>query len=224
MEIFNWRMAVAVPWAVLAATAVRAAPAPIPPSGPPQHSLLAALPRASLGGHCLPSGKAYLRTRIQGAVRADVDLHGRALKCEGGPRIDGRGIRMGFEGRVAHVGRVRMIFGIEGVKAGRPGRELPTNLTVIFEDHKLLFATQGYGNCTVDRLIQTPLTGRPAPTRPAPSAAKSRAGSEAADLPKRGYQVVAHGFCIAPANDLTGRRRIVVTTFDFAGRADFPAP
>jgi hypothetical protein len=32
---------------------------------------------------------------------------------------------------------------------------------------------------------------------------------------------VAHGFCIAPANDLGGHRRILVTTFDFAGRADF---
>ena len=49
---------------------------------------------------------------------------------------------------------MRMVFGIDGAKEGRPGRELPTNLTVIFEGEKLLFATQGDSNCTVDRLTQ----------------------------------------------------------------------
>jgi hypothetical protein len=38
---------------------------------------------------------------------------------------------------------------------------------------------------------------------------------------RRSYRITAHGFCIAPANDLSGKRRILVTTFDFAGRADF---
>lgn len=214
--------------AVLAAAAVRAAQASAqaPASGPPQQSLFTAMPRASLGGPCLRAGEAYLRARIQGAVRANVDLRGRELKCEGGPRLDGGGIRMGFEGQAAQVGRVRMIFGIDGVKAGRPGRELPTNLTVIFEDRKLLFATQGDSNCTVDRLTQVPLGGRPAPTRPSRTAAQTRVRSAPATAApaKRRYRVVAHGFCIAPANDLTGRRRIMVTTFDFSGRADFAGP
>jgi hypothetical protein len=168
-----------------------------------QHSLLGAgLPAASLGGPCLAAGKAYLRARIRGAVRLDVDLRGPALSCEGGPRLDGSGIRMGFEGRVGPgPRRMRMVFGIDGAKEGRPGRELATNLTVIFEGEKLLFATQGDGNCTVDRLTQTPVT--------------------ADGHPGHAYRIVAHGFCIAPANDLGGHRRILVTTFDFAGRADF---
>ncbi len=171
----------------------------------PGHSFLAGLPPASLGGPCLRSGNAFLRARIRGAVRADVDLHGAALRCEGGARHDGSGIRMGFEGRVRRIGRVRMIFGIDGARAGRAGRELPTNLTVFFEDEKLLFATQGDSNCTVDRLTQEPVGG-------------SRA------VKARAYRIVAHGFCIAPVNDIAGRRRIVVTTFDFAGRADFNTP
>jgi hypothetical protein len=199
------------------------------PARAQQQSLLGAgLPRASLGGPCLGPRQAYLRARIRGALRLDVDLHGTALACQGGPRSDGSGIRMGFEGRVAPAGRMRMIFGIDGARKGHAGRELPTNLTVIFEDRKLLFATQGAGNCTVDRLTQEPLgTGH---TRPARAAAKAHAQSEtstahpAASRRARGYRVVAHGFCIAPANDLSGRRRILVTTFDFAGRADFKAP
>ena len=96
---------------------------------------------------------------------------------------------------------MRMVFGIDGAKEGRPGRELATNLTVIFEGEKLLFATQGDSNCTVDRLTQARVLSR------------GHAG--------HAYRIVAHGFCIAPANDLSGHRRILVTTFDFAGRADF---
>lgn len=167
-----------------------------------RHSALsAALPTVSLSGPCLAEGKAYLRASIRGAVRLDVDLRGAELTCEGGPRFNGSGILMSFEGSVGpHRRRVRMVFGIDGAKEGRPGKELPTNLTVIFEGEKLLFATQGDGNCTVDRLTQTHITDRRS---------------------ARAYRIVAHGFCIAPANDLAGHARILVTTFDFAGRADF---
>ena len=189
--------------AALAATLAGAQAAVTAPVQARQRSLLGAgLPAASLGGPCLRSGTAYLRARIRGAVRLDVDLRGKALACEGGPRFDGSGIRMGFEGSVGPGGRrMRMVFGIDGAKEGRAARELPTNLTVIFEGEKLLFATQGDGNCTVDRLTQAPIVTH---------------GHAA-----RAYRIVAHGFCIAPANDLGGHRRILVTTFDFAGRADF---
>jgi hypothetical protein len=183
------------------------------PAGAQQTPQDALLPAASLGGPCLQtglrSGRAYLRARIRGAVRLDVDLRGTQLSCEGGPRFNGSGIRLGFEGRVGGR-RVRMVFGIDGAREGRPGRELPTNLTVIFEGERQLYATQGDGNCTVDRLRQKRIDAAMGPT---PAA---RGG-----LKMRSYRVVAHGFCIAPANDLSGKRRILVTTFDFAGRADF---
>jgi hypothetical protein len=169
----------------------------------------ALLPAASLGGPCLLSGRAYLRAQIRGAVRLNVDLHGRQLSCEGEPRLDGSGIRLGFEGRVGQR-RVRMVFGIDGAHEGRPGRELPTNLTVIFEGERQLFATQGDGNCTVDRLRQKRIGGASGPG-PSP-----RGG-----VRTRSYRIVAHGFCIAPANDVLGKQRIMVTTFDFAGRVDF---
>jgi hypothetical protein len=188
--------------AVVAALAVTTSMSSVPAHAQQRSLLGAGLPAVSLGGPCLRSGSAYLRAHIRGAIRLDVDLHGPALACQGGPRLDGSGIRMGFEG---HVGsgkrRMRMVFGIDGAREGRPGQELPTNLTVIFEGEKLLFATQGDGNCTVDRLTQARI------------ATHGHAG--------HAYRIVAHGFCIAPANDLGGHRRILVTTFDFAGRADF---
>jgi hypothetical protein len=174
------------------------------PARAQQRVLGAGLPPVSLSGPCLGSGAAYLRARIRGSVRLDIDLRGKRLTCEGGPRFDGSGIRMSFAGRVGPEKRpVRMVFGIDGAKEGRPGRELPTNLTVIFEGEKLLFATQGDGNCTVDRLTQKQIIIHRHATH--------------------AYRIVAHGFCVAPANDLGGRRRILVTTFDFAGRADFDA-
>jgi hypothetical protein len=102
----------------------------------------AGLPAVSLSGPCLRSSRAYLRAHIRGAVHLDVDLHGSQLSCEGGPRLDGSGIRMGFEGKVGpQQRRVRMVFGIDGAHEGRRGRELPTNLTVIFEGERQLFAT-----------------------------------------------------------------------------------
>jgi hypothetical protein len=196
-------MRLPVATAVLVTALAVAATISSAPAYAQQHSVLGAgLPTVSLGGPCLRFGEAYLRAHIRGAIRLDVNLHGPALACEGGPRLDGSGIRIGFEG---HIGsgkrRMRMVFGIDGAKEGRSGQELPTNLTVIFEGEKLLFATQGDGNCTVDRLTQARI-----------------ATHGHAD---RAYRIVAHGFCIAPANDLGGHQRILVTTFDFAGRADF---
>jgi hypothetical protein len=188
--------------ALVAALAAAYVISSVPAQAQQQSLLGAGLPAATLGGPCLRSGTAYLRAHIRGAVHLDVNLRGPALACEGGPRLDGSGIRMGFEGRVGPgQRRMRMVFGIDGAKEGRAGRELPTNLTVIFEGEKLLFATQGDGNCTVDRLTQARLVTR------------GHAG--------HAYRIVAHGFCISPANDLGGHRRILVTTFDFAGRADF---
>ena len=174
----------------------------------------AGLPAVSLSGPYLRYGRAYLRAIIRGAERLDIDLHGSQLSCEGGPRLDGSGIRIGFEGRVGPGQRpLRLVFGIDGAREGRPGQELPTNLTVIFEGEHRLFAMQGDRNCTIDRLRQERIGEDPGSTHPFSAGAKQRS-----------YLVTAHGFCVAPANDLGGRRRIIVTTFDFAGRADFEPP
>ena len=178
---------------ITAGSAVAGSPA-VPPGA------LAAL-RAPAPRACLPGGRGFLRAHIRGAVNLDVDLRGGALACEGGPRGDGSGIRMSFVGRLpGGGGRLTLVFGIGGAREGQPGRELPTNLTVIFGRTRQVFATQGERNCTVDRL------------------GAARIGS-----PKglRAYRLTARGFCIAPANDLAGRRRILVTRFDFAGEARF---
>jgi len=94
-----------------------------------------------------------------------------------------------------------MVFGVRSVHEGRAGRELPTNLTVIFEGEERLFATRGEDHCTVDELRQ------------------ERVG--ALGGPKRSWRIVARGFCIAPASTLSSDARILVSRFDFAGTAVF---
>jgi hypothetical protein len=151
---------------------------------------------------CLPGGNGYLRARIRGALNLDIDWHNNEIECDGGPRPNGSGLRVSFAGpQHADGRRLRMVFGVSEAKEGAQGRELPTNLTVIFEGEQRLFATRGDDRCTVDKLEQ------------------ERLG--ALGGPRRSYRVIASGFCISPASTLDGTGRILVTRFDFAGNAVF---
>lgn len=172
--------------------------------------LLAALPGAGAptaaphpnAAGCLQSGNGYLRARIRGSLNLDIDWHNGEIECDGGSRPDGSGIRVSFAGpRHSDGRRVRMVFGVGDAKEGRAGRELPTNLTVIFEGEDRLFATRGDSRCTVDELEQ------------------ERLG--ALGGPRRTYRIVARGFCVDPASTLSGDGRILVSRFDFAGHATF---
>ncbi|MBS0364585.1 MAG: hypothetical protein JSR67_02030 [Proteobacteria bacterium] len=157
---------------------------------------------AAPGGGCLPTGNGYLRARIRGNVNVDLDWRDSQIECDGGPRPDGSGVRVSFAGPLHTDGRrVRLVFGVESAQEGKPGRELPTNLTVIFEGEQRLFATRGDGHCTVDELRQ------------------ERVG--ALGGPRRAWRVIARGFCVAPASTLASDARIIVSSFDFAGRAVF---
>jgi hypothetical protein len=154
---------------------------------------------------CLPSGNGFLRARIRGALNLDIDWHNAELECEGAARPDGSGIRLSFAGPIHTDGRrMRMVFGVTDTAEGNSGSALPTNLTVIFEGEKRLFATRGDDRCTVDKLNQERFGALGGPTR--------------------SYRVVARGFCIEPVAGLSANERIVVSSFDFAGQVTFGAP
>jgi hypothetical protein len=138
-------------------------------------------------------------------MRLDIDLHDSELECDGGARPDGSAVRVSFAGPLRSDGRrLRMVFGIAGALEGSAGRALPTNLTVIFEGEERLFATRGDDKCTADELSQ------------------ERVGELSG--PVRSYRIVARGFCISPVNALNGSEKILVNSFDFAGRVTFEAP
>jgi hypothetical protein len=151
---------------------------------------------------CLPNGNGFLRARIRGVLNLDVDWRNAELECEGSARPDGNGIRLSFAGPLRSDGRrLRMVFGVARAAEGAAGSALPTNLTVIFEGEQRLFATRGDDKCTVDKLEQ------------------ERVGAVGGDV--RSYRVVASGFCTEPANTLNDKERIVISSFDFAGRITY---
>ena len=185
--------------AVLAAAAP-AAPPLTPGAQPPAAQPLSTTSAGTAARGCLPTGNGYLRARIRGAMNLDIDWHNAEIECDGGPRPDGRGVRVSFAGPAHSDGRrLRMVFGVGSVREGVTGRDLPTNLTVIFEGEQRLFATRGEDHCTVDELRQ------------------ERVG--ALGGPKRSWRIVASGFCISPASTLDSNARILVSRFDFAGNA-----
>jgi hypothetical protein len=190
-----------------ALAALVASPAVVPqnptPPANPLAGLSAAGPKNTHG--CLASGEGYLRARIRGALDLDVNLHNAELECDGGPRPDGSGIRVSFAGPARSDGRrLRMVFGVAKAAEGKQGRELPTNLTVIFEGEQRMFATRGDDKCTADEFKQErfgPLGGH-----------------------VRSYRVTARGFCIAPVKALNTEETILVNSFDFTGAVTFEDP
>ena len=162
-------------------------------------------------GGCLASGNGFLRARIRGALNLDVNWQNAEIECEGDARPNGNGIRLSFAGPLSSDGRrMRVVFGVTRATEGLAGSALPTNLTVIFEGEKRLFATRGDDKCTVDKLQQERVES---------------VGGET-----RSYRVIGSGFCTEPANTLNEKERIVVSSFDFAGRVTYtrkptaPAP
>jgi hypothetical protein len=151
---------------------------------------------------CGIGGGGYLRARARGAVELDLDWKDSQLECAGGPRPDGKGVRVSFAGPPRGDGRrIRLVFGIGGIGAGAPGKALPTNVTILFEGEKRIFSTQGDDKCTVDSMTQ------------------ERVGELGGET--RHFRVVARGFCVGPATSLSQGERLLLTSFDFAGRIDF---
>ncbi len=164
-------------------------------------------PAASAAAGCFAVGGGYLRARVRGALDLDLNWENEEMVCAGGPRPPGKnkvsnGVRVSIGGPLrGGTNRIRLVFGIAGVGEGRSGQALPTNVTMLFEGENRVFATQGDDKCTVDSLTQERVETM------GPNVAV--------------YRVVARGFCIGPATSLSREERVVITSFDFAGRIEF---
>lgn len=170
-------------------------------AGQPSASQQVAAPASVSDVGCL-DGRGYLRAQLRGALTLDLAWHDAEMRCEGGPRPDGRALRVSIAGPEHGDGRrLRFVFGIANAAEGAPGRALPTNLTVIFEGENRLYATRGDDKCTVDELRQ------------------ERIGALGGAV--RSYRVIARGFCTAPAANPARSERLLVTSFDFAGRVSY---
>jgi hypothetical protein len=156
---------------------------------------------------CFQGGGGYLRARMRGALDLDLDWKNEQMQCDGGPRPPGKdnrsnGVRVSIGGPARGDGRrIRLVFGIAEIGEGGGGQGLRTNVTILFEGEQRIFATQGDDKCTVDSLTQERVE-RLGPGRAV-------------------YRVVARGFCLGPATSLSREERLLLTSFDFAGRVEF---
>jgi len=152
---------------------------------------------ATAASGCLSTHDGYLRARLRGAENLDIDWQDGELQCDGGPRPDGRGIRLTFAGPTLPGGhRLRFLFGIADVPEAGGAQHLPANVTVIFEGEPRLYSTRGEDKCTIDELSEAPIPG-PALTRR--------------------LRVTGRGFCVAPAAAADDSAGLLLSRFDFAG-------
>jgi hypothetical protein len=152
---------------------------------------------SSPSGGCLPSADGYLRARLRSQQTIDIDWQDMDMQCDGGSRpADIGGVRVTFAGRLPHSGRhLRMIFGIASPADATTAHNIPTNVTLIFEDESKLYATAGDGKCTVDEVsIQS-----------------------MANVRGSWRRLVARGFCTVPVAAMNGSDALEFDRFDFAG-------
>jgi hypothetical protein len=155
---------------------------------------------------CLAAGDGAMQARVRGAIEADVNWTNAQMSCEGGMRPDHKGIRVTLAGPMPNKdARLRFVFGISMKDtASGVAQALPTNLTVIIEGQKRLFATRGDDKCAVEQLEVTPLL------------AHASAGDGAHGANRQ--RVHARGYCTGPASDLQGTQRVLVSTFEFTSQ------
>lgn len=146
---------------------------------------------------CLPSGDGYLRAHLAGAITTHIDWPNSGTLCQGEWRGKPPGVRLSFERTVGGDPNLLLVFGLTGVRAGKSGRAIRTNVTVVVQGKSRIFGTLGDQRCTVDSLTQRPLS------------------------PAGFYRVEARGFCTSPAHAIHGDGDVLVSTFEFAGIVNF---
>lgn len=147
---------------------------------------------------CLASGDGYLRAHLAGAIDANIDWPNSGTHCEGEYRDKPPGVRLSFQRNVGGRPNLLLVFGLTGVRAGKPAHAVGANLTIIEQGTSHIYGTLGDTRCTVDSLTQRPL---------------ALSGS---------YRVEARGFCTSPAHAIRGDGDILVSTFEFAGIVNYP--
>jgi hypothetical protein len=150
---------------------------------------------------CLPGGDGYLRARLSGSMRTELQWGNAGTECTGAVRPTDGGIRMRFTRADDSAGKLVLVFGIATLAEGRAARNVPVNVTLIREGQATFYSTQGDDKCMLDQVSQEPIVGIPRRLR--------------------SYRVVARGFCTQPARAVRGEGAVMLSRFDLAGRVDF---
>jgi hypothetical protein len=150
--------------------------------------------------NCLESGDGYLRAHLGGAIDAKIDWPNSGTRCQGEPKDKPAGVHLSFERVSAGSSNLLFLFGITGVRMGKPAHAAGVNVTIIVQGTSRIYGTLGDSRCTVDSMTQTPLKT------------------------KNTYRLEARGFCTQPAHAVRGNDAVLVSTFEFAGLVDYEPP
>jgi hypothetical protein len=161
--------------ALIVAGSASAAVIDLPPQSPPPGKTAS----------CLSSGDGYL------------DWPNSGTTCEGESRDKPPGVTLSFQRAAGGTPNLLLLFGLTGVRAGKPAHAVGVNLTVIMQGKSRIFGTLGDTRCTVDSLTQRPLA------------------------PAGSYRLEARGFCTQPAHAIRGDGDVLVSTFEFAGLVNY---
>lgn len=154
---------------------------------------------AQAAASCLESGDGYLRAHIAGVIDAHIDWPNSGTRCQGESRSKPPGVRLSFQREPPGSRDLLFVFGVTGIREGKPARAAGANLTIILQGTDRIFGTLGDSRCTVDSLTQRPL---------------KTPGT---------YRVEARGFCTQPAHAVRGDGAVLVSTFEFAGPVSYRA-
>jgi len=97
---------------------------------------------------CRSVDDGYLSGTLYGAVNRKIEWRGIDMRCEGGPRPGGEGIRLVFAAADA-VNSERLVFviGISGTVDELTDAERAANVTVIDESSERFFSSSGQDRC-----------------------------------------------------------------------------
>jgi hypothetical protein len=88
---------------------------------------------ATLQADCLESGDGYLRATLGGAIETKIDWPNSGTRCQGEPKDRPPGVRLSFQRASPTSPDLLFVFGITGVREGKPARDIGVNLTVIVQ-------------------------------------------------------------------------------------------
>ncbi|MGI9341329.1 MAG: hypothetical protein ACR2QV_00660 [Gammaproteobacteria bacterium] len=92
---------------------------------------------------------AYLSGTLYGGLEREIEWRGDRMRCEGGPRPDGDGVRLVFAAPAAAAAGDRLVFviGISGPLGSLTDAERPANVTIIDEATGRFFSSGQQDRC-----------------------------------------------------------------------------
>jgi hypothetical protein len=153
--------------------------------------LAAALAQAAEAQACPAGMEGVLAATLRGAVNTQLDWRGAEVDCDGMPR-PADGSRLRFRGELETGAPLTVLIGIDDLAPGVTGREMPANVTLVFEGTGLFFGSRQQTGCWADVADNLPLPGS-------------------------GWRVSGEVYCVHGLAEIGGSTSVTITELKFTG-------